>query len=258
MKKNYLLGLVLVVSLLFATTAKADFISGPINFTTNQEGYLGGIHGIDWDFAGTARDYNKNGSNQWVFTIETASGDTTSGTLLSNNYNGNDSNSFSVNNGIASGNSNSANTFTMSFIDPLVDTFYITLQPHSSFSAASAFNMTVNYWDAFGDLQTTGVIKSAFTSSNMFLGFNLDEGAFIQSVTFASIASPNNGFNIAGMGFGDHGLVDNPTYRPDPDAGGAGLGGDGGPAGTPEPATLLILGLGVVGAGFAARRRMTK
>jgi hypothetical protein len=30
------------------------------------------------------------------------------------------------------------------------------------------------------------------------------------------------------------------------------------PDSTPEPATMLILGLGVIGAGFAARRRVSK
>ena len=36
------------------------------------------------------------------------------------------------------------------------------------------------------------------------------------------------------------------------------MGGSGDPEPTPEPATLLIFGFGAIGAGFAARRQMTK
>ena len=259
--KNNIIVLALAASFLVATNVRADFVN--LTFTTDRTNYLGGVHGSDWNFTSVGKhDGQGNGNGgpwtQWAFNIENELGDKTTGSIFSDNFNGNGKNgegrgtaAVNTTNGTASMSHNSANNFTISFTDSFVDSFYIALTPWSSYSAADAFNLTVNYWDSNNVLQTEK-FNQTFTDSTPFLGFILDGGAFLESVWLGSIGTPNNGYNITGMGFGNNGFN---TFYPEiilpPSDGG------GSDVTTPEPATLAMIGLGLAGLGIA-RRRMKK
>jgi len=256
MKTNFLICLVFAVPLLLTANVQAELL----HFTTDRTEYLGGVHGSDWKFTSVGNHTGGKGDKpwtQWAFNIENEAGEKSSGTIYSDNFNGNGtsgagSGTAGVNsNGTGSMSHNSANNFTISFAGQFVNSFFIALEPWSSFSAADAFNLTIQYWDFDGILQTL-TLEKTFTDGTPFLGFNLDDGAYLASVEFNSIGTGNNGYNIIGMGLGDNGFDE---IYPDIDPPGA---GGSGTTSTPEPATLLILSLGAIGAGLATRRRISK
>ena len=248
--------LVFAVLCLVASNVRADFVSGDLCFTSDRESYLGGVHGSDWVFFSVGEHTGGKGSNpwtQWTYVITNELEDFTMGAIYSNNFNGNGHSGAGtgeagvLGNGTGYMSHNSANNFTMSFMDPFVDSFYINLTPWSSYSAADAFDLTVSYWDSDNVLQTV-TTKQTFTDSTPFLGFTLDNGAYLASVFFTSIGTGNNGYLIGGMGFGDNGFYEhNPDILQPPT--------DGGTTATPEPATMLVVGLGLAGLGFARARR---
>ena len=249
--------LVFAVLFLVATNVRADLISGDLLFTTDRDTYLGGVHGSDWIFSGIKEHTGGKGGNpwtQWTYNITSTLENTTTGAIYSNNFNGNGASGAGTGEAgvsvIGTGymSHNSANNFKMSFDDPFVNSFYINLTPWSSYSAADAFDLTILYWDSDSVLQTV-TIKQTFTDTTPFLGINLDNGAYLASVFFASIGTGNNGYLIAGMGFGDNGFYDhNPDIDHPPTDGGS-------VTVTPEPATMLVIGLGLAGLGLAARRK---
>ncbi|MCL2743045.1 MAG: PEP-CTERM sorting domain-containing protein [Planctomycetaceae bacterium] len=245
---------------LAASVTQADFIEGNVNFTTSKDTYLGGVSISNWNFS-RVKEHTGGGNNsinpdgtkgawtQWEFDVEHEDGRTTSGVIYSVDFNGNGAggegtgNAGVLENGTATMSHNSANNFTVSFIDAFVDSFYISLVPWSSYNAAATFNLTVQYWDVEGTLQTI-VKQQQFSNDSPFLGFVLDEGTFLQSVKFDSTGTGNNGYMIGGMGFGA-----TPDYippSPDPTPG---------TTPTPEPAAMLIFGIGAAGMGAIALRR---
>ena len=245
----------LAVLFLFAANTQADIVQiGAVKFTTDRTDYLGGVHGTDWGFTSVGQHTGSNNPSwtQWTFNIKDSDGVAKTGAIYSDTFNGNGGNgsgmgAMTVNPDLGTGSMshNSANNFQISFTDPFATSFYIALNPWSSYSAATAFDLTVKYWDADGKLYTQNR-NATFTDSTPFLGFNLEEGFFLASVSVGSIGTKNNGYNIVGMGFGDNGF--NNIYPgitvPEPSP-------------TPEPATLAVLGLGLAGLGIA-RRRMKK
>ena len=251
--------LVFAVLFLVVTNVRADLVVGELLFTTDRDTYLGGVHGSDWVFSDIGIHSGGQGGNpwtQWTYVFSSEHGDAASGAIYSNNFNGNGANGAGTGNatvtGIGTGTMyhNSANNFKMTFNESFVDSFFINLTPWSSYSAANAFDLTISFWDSSGAFQTV-TTKETFTDSTPFLGINLDEGAFLASVYFASIGTGNNGYLIAGMGFGDSGFYE---LNPDIDH----PFGNDGSAATPEPATMLVVGLGLAGLGLVRTHRKRK
>ena len=249
--------LVFAVSFLVATNVRADLISGDLTFTTDRSIYLEGIHGSDWTFSAIGEHTGGQGKNpwtQWTYEFSHELGNTAAGAIYSERFNGNGANGEGRGEaGVSDFGTgymahNSANNFTMSFNESFVDSFFINLTPWSSYSAADAFDLTVSYWDSNSVLQTV-TTQQSFTDSTPFLGFNLDNGAYLASVYFASIGTNNNGYLIGGMGFADNGFYELNTDISRPYTG----NNDDSATATPEPATMLVVGLGLAGLGFVRR-----
>jgi len=240
MEKNYIVGLVLAVSFLVAVNVRADVVQGSdvVNFFKDQGDYTGYVQISDWRFTQVTSTDSGKGYSEWTFEMEHANG-TSAAALKATGFNGNGQVNSNVNaqvlpDGTAAISHNSANEGIMSFSmdfegsGPFVDSFYFNLGPFSSWSAAAEFDITVDYWYDGGIQNVT--YDKILVSDGSFIGFVLDEGAYLKSITFTSTGTGNNGYKIANMGFGP-------------------------PSHSPEPATLVVLGLGLTGVGLAARRR---
>jgi len=120
--------------------------------------------------------------------------------------------------------------------EEFINSFYIFVDPHDK-SNGGTVTVTATAWDEEKE--------SITMTGGGFFGFILDEGYFTD-ITVSIYGGKNNGGFSFDLGFGN-GTIS--TVR-DP--------GGGGQTVTPEPATLLILGFGAVGAGLAARRKMSR
>ena len=254
--KNCLICL-FVVSLLAvaANAARADFVSDDkcLTFTTDPKNYQPGVYGTDWNFTEVKPYTYGKGWTEWKFTVANNNGELTSSPLKATGFNGNGSSNNVVgkvnDGGTATIKHNDANAFSMTFgsVDgfstAFVDSFFISIGPFSSWSAALAFNMTISYWDADGVLKTA-TPSGQFDVNGGFLGFMLSEGAFLQEVVFQSVGTKNNGYTIYDMGFGE---IPGPPIPPTPPI--------IPPTATPEPATMLIFGIGAMGMGAVVLRR---
>jgi len=246
-KRTATLLAVALTLLAFAATVHADVIG----FKTNRADYMTGVGGSDWEFTGigpktggNSGGQDGNGWTQWDFTVgNNNSGTSSISVVYSDLFNGNglqeNADAGLNGNGTAWLQHNSANQLKISFDDPnvehFVNSFFLTIQPWSSWSAADAFDVTVKYWDTSNVLQSK-TLDFQLDSTNSFLGIWLEDGNFLSSITLnsANNGTPNNGYKIAEMGFG---------------------GGNN----VPEPATtVLFLALGAFGVGASVRRRRQK
>ncbi|MCL2711224.1 MAG: PEP-CTERM sorting domain-containing protein [Planctomycetaceae bacterium] len=227
---NYKIGLVFTISFLIAANVQAEMI----NWFNDKDTYMNTVGTPDWTFGTFSQTTHTQGLRAWDFTMSNE-GVPSTGTLTMSDYNGKGGlkQAPQGDNGTMSFWHNSANNFNISFGDAeFVDSFYMSVAPHSSWSAAINFAVTADYW-LDGVKYTTDAVT--INQNNAFFGLTLVEGAYLTSINFWSTGTPNNGYKIM-AGFGGN-YDDN--------------------ASTPEPATLAVLGLGLAGLGIA-RRRMKK
>ena len=233
--RNYTAGLVLAVAFLVATSVRAEMV----DLFQDKDVYMNAVVTADWSF-GTFQQLGDNKSPRiWDFTMFNE-GVQSTGTLTMSGFNGAGGlkQAPKGNDGTMTFWHNSANNFNISFGDAdFVNSFYMDVAPHSSWSAAINFAITADYW-LDGVKYTTDLVT--LNNNNSFFGITLDDGVYLSAINFWSTGAPNNGYKVT-AGFGGNYVN----------------GGSGSDVTTPEPATLAMIGLGLVGLGIA-RRRMKK
>jgi hypothetical protein len=245
---NYLVKLVLAVSFLVAANVRADIIT--VYGTNDVEAYFETAASSHWMFGDLTKIDTKHGQ-EWGFSLLNTDTDAEAwGTIKSCQHTGN-AGGFTFGSTGDPGTMSIAHnttlvagiTFDLNGIvttDSFIDSFYFTLAAHDN-SHDSFVNVTAT--SANGE--SIQVRQQA--SVGMFFGFTLDEGYFTEfAITITDINGKiknNGGFDNLLIGLGDSGwynFVDRPGYDD---------------AATPEPATMLVFGLGLVGLGLARRNR---
>lgn len=235
--KTSIVNLVIAIMLLFAAGAKASLVT--IFDAGEKERYMQLAGSSEWALIGSA-DFDKaKAPYSGVFTItnlldqyrgEDQKVGNQQGNYTLDKFNGNGAGYAKALTGTddyvgMAFSHNSADVASISIPEGLINSFYLNVSTHANInSTEGTFNIT---------LTTTEGIQEFKDIDFGWVGFILDDGVYLTGFEITQNSNPNTGFTF------DFVLGD-------------------GTATTPEPATLLIFGLGMTGLGLVQARRNKK